>query len=73
MSQSKSRFAPELPVGIPDDMDEKKQQAETWFGKSFRGLFMRYDGNRHAEKILSAGSCGHCSVPETGQTYSKIT
>ena len=33
MSQSKSRFAPQLPVGIPEDIEEKKEQATKWFGQ----------------------------------------
>ncbi len=33
MSQPKSRFAPQMPVGIPDNMEEKKRQAENWFAK----------------------------------------
>ena len=33
MSQSKSIFAPQLPVGIPENMDEKKDHAAKWFAE----------------------------------------
>ena len=33
MSQSKSRFAPRLPAGLPENIEEKKQRAQKWFGQ----------------------------------------
>jgi coproporphyrinogen III oxidase len=43
MSQNKSRFAPQLPEGIPDDIEEKKGQVEEWFGKIRDAICTRFE------------------------------
>ncbi|MCP4184480.1 MAG: oxygen-dependent coproporphyrinogen oxidase [Hyphomicrobiales bacterium] len=43
MSQNKSRFAPQLPEGIPDDIEEKKGRVEEWFGKIRDAICTRFE------------------------------
>jgi len=43
MSQNKSRFAPQLPEGIPDDIEGKKGQVEEWFGKIRDAICTRFE------------------------------
>jgi len=43
MSQSKSRFAPQLPEGIPDNIIEKKEAAANWFGQMRDAICTRFE------------------------------
>lgn len=43
MSQSKSQFAPQLPEGIPDNIEEKKKVAADWFGQIRDSICTRFE------------------------------
>ncbi len=43
MSGQKSRFAPQLPEGIPDNIEEKKQLAADWFGQIRDAICARFE------------------------------
>ncbi len=43
MSQPKSRFAPNLPEGIPDNIEEKKERAANWFGQIRDAICTRFE------------------------------
>ena len=43
MSQNKSRFAPQMPEGIPDNIEEKKLLVEEWFGKIRDSICTRFE------------------------------
>jgi len=43
MSQNKSRFAPQMPEGIPDNIEEKKGLVEQWFGQIRDAICTRFE------------------------------
>lgn len=43
MSQSKSAFAPDLPIGIPENIEDKKAAAELWFGQIRDAICTRFE------------------------------
>ncbi len=43
MSSPKSQFAPDLPAGIPANIEEKKQRASNWFGQIRDTICSRFE------------------------------